>query len=76
MLVIDDEPGVRESLREIFKRDFEVLEAEDGAAALALRRLAPRRRGDARRAACPASAGLDVLPKLLALDHSIAVDPR
>ena len=34
VLVIDDEPGVRDSLRFILKEDFEVLEAADGAAGL------------------------------------------
>jgi two-component system, NtrC family, response regulator AtoC len=72
VLVIDDEPGVRESLREIFKRDFEVLEAEDGAAALAL---AHSRRVDVAMldVRLPGDRGPAVLPKLLALDDSIAV---
>ena len=72
VLVIDDEPGVRESLREIFKRDFEVLEAEDGAAALAL---AHSRRVDVAMldVRLPGERGPAVLPKLLALDDSIAV---
>ncbi len=72
VLVIDDEPGVRESLREIFKRDFEVLEAEDGAAALALAR---SRRVDVAMldVRLPGDRGPAVLPKLLALDDSIAV---
>src|SRR5262249_26989105 len=34
VLVIDDEPGVRDSLRFILKDDFEVLEAADGASGL------------------------------------------
>src|SRR5437867_7615159 len=34
VLVIDDEPGVRDSLRMILKDDFQILEAPDGAAAL------------------------------------------
>src|SRR4029453_17045832 len=72
VLVIDDEPGVRESLREIFKRDFEVLEAEDGAAALALVR---SRRVDVALldVRLPGERGPVVLPRLLALDDSIAV---
>ena len=72
VLLIDDEPGVRESLREIFKRDFEVLEAEDGAAALAL---AHSRRVDVAMldVRLPGERGPAVLPKLLALDDSIAV---
>ena len=36
VLAIDDEPGVRESLRLILGDEFEVLEAADGAAALAI----------------------------------------
>jgi two-component system, NtrC family, response regulator AtoC len=72
VLVIDDEPGVRESLREIFKLDFEVLEAEDGAAALAL---VGSRRVDVAMldVRLPGERGPAVLPKLLALDDSIAV---
>ncbi len=72
VLVIDDEPGVRESLREIFKLDFEVLEAEDGAAALAL---VGSRRVDVALldVRLPGERGPAVLPKLLALDDSIAV---
>jgi two-component system response regulator AtoC len=72
VLVIDDEPGVRESLREIFKRDFEVLEAEDGAAGLAL---VHSRRVDVAMldVRLPGERGPAVLPKLLALDDSIAV---
>ena len=72
VLVIDDEPGVRESLREIFKRDFEVLEAEHGAAALALVR---SRRVDVALldVRLPGERGPAVLPRLLALDDSVAV---
>jgi two-component system response regulator AtoC len=72
VLVIDDEPGVRESLREIFKRDFEVLEAEDGAAGLAL---VHSRRVDVAMldVRLPGERGPAVLPKLLALDDSIAI---
>jgi two-component system response regulator AtoC len=72
VLVIDDEPGVRESLREIFKGDFEVLEAEDGAAGLDLVR---SRRVDVALldVRLPGERGPLVLPKLLALDDSIAV---
>jgi two-component system response regulator AtoC len=72
VLVIDDEPGVRESLREIFKRDFEVLEAEDGAAGLELVR---SRRVDVALldVRLPGERGPVVLPKLLSLDDSIAI---
>ena len=72
VLVIDDEPGVRESLREILKHDFEVLEAEDGAAGLELVR---SRRVDVTMldVRLPGERGPVVLPKILALDDSIAV---
>jgi two-component system, NtrC family, response regulator AtoC len=72
VLVIDDEPGVRESLREILKHDFEVLEAEDGAAGLELVR---SRRVDVAMldVRLPGERGPVVLPKILALDDSIAV---
>jgi len=72
VLVIDDEPGVRESLREILTHDFEVLEAEDGAAGLALVR---SRRVDVTMldVRLPGERGPVVLPKILALDDSIAV---
>jgi two-component system response regulator AtoC len=72
VLVIDDEPSVRESLREIFKRDFEVLEAENGAAALSL---VQSRRVDVALldVRLPGERGPLVLPKLLTLDDSIAV---
>jgi DNA-binding NtrC family response regulator len=72
VLVIDDEPGVRESLREILKRDFEVLEAEDGAAGLELVR---SRRVDVAMldVRLPGERGPAVLPRILALDDSIAV---
>jgi two-component system, NtrC family, response regulator AtoC len=72
VLVIDDEPGVRESLREIFRRDFEVLEAEDGAAGLGLvrSRSVDVAMLDVR---LPGEHGPAVLPRLLALDDSIAI---
>ena len=72
VLVIDDEPGVRESLREILKHDFEVLEAEDGAAGLELVR---SRRVDVTMldVRLPGERGPVVLPKILALDDSVAV---
>jgi two-component system, NtrC family, response regulator AtoC len=72
VLVIDDEPGVRESLREILKHDFEVLEAEDGAAGLEMVR---SRRVDVTMldVRLPGERGPVVLPKILALDDSIAV---
>jgi len=72
VLAIDDEPGVRESLQLILQDEFEVLEAPDGAAALAV--LAARRVDvallDVR---MPGEPGSKVLPKILAIDESIPV---
>ena len=69
---IDDEPGVRESLRLILGEEFEVLEAADGAAALAI--LSARRVDvallDVR---MPGEPGSRVLPQILAIDDSIPV---
>jgi two-component system response regulator AtoC len=72
VLVIDDEPGVRESIRELFKREFEILEAEDGAAGL---RLVRSRRVDVALldVRLPGERGPAVLPRILAVDDSIAV---
>jgi DNA-binding NtrC family response regulator len=72
VLAIDDEPGVRESLQLILQDEFEVLEASDGAAALAI--LAARRVDvallDVR---MPGEPGSKVLPRILAIDESIPV---
>ena len=72
MLAIDDEPGVRESLQLILQDEFEVLEAPDGAAALAI--LGARRVDvallDVR---MPREPGSKVLPRILAIDESIPV---
>jgi two-component system response regulator AtoC len=72
VLVIDDEPGVRESVREILKREFEVLEAEDGAGGLEVIR---SRRVDVTLldVRLPGERGPAVLPRILAIDDSIAV---
>jgi two-component system response regulator AtoC len=72
VLVIDDEPGVRESLRFILKEDFEVLEAADGAAALDVVR---SRRVDVALldVRMPGETGEAVLPRILGLSESIAV---
>ena len=71
-LAIDDEPGVRESLRLILGDEFEVLEAADGAAALAI--LGARRVDvallDVR---MPGEPGSRVLPQILAIDEAIPV---
>ena len=72
VLVIDDEPGVRESLAEILKYECEVLEAEDGAAGL---QIAKSRRVDVvlLDVRLPGERGPAVLPRILALDDSIPV---
>ncbi len=72
VLVIDDEAGVRESLRIILQDDFEVLEAADGAAALEIVR---SRRIDVALldVRMPGEPGPAVLPRILALSESIAV---
>jgi two-component system response regulator AtoC len=72
VLVIDDEPGVRESLRVILQDDFEVLEAPDGAAGLEVIR---SRRIDVALldVRMPGEPGSAVLPRILALGESIAV---
>jgi len=72
VLVIDDEPGVRESLAEILKYEFEVLGAEDGAAGLQIIR---SRRVDVvlLDVRLPGERGPAVLPRILALDDSIPV---
>ena len=72
VLVIDDEAGVRESLRIILQDDFEVLEAADGAAALEIVRA---RRIDVALldVRMPGEHGPAVLPRILALSETIAV---
>ena len=72
VLVIDDELGVRESLRFILKDDFEVLEAADGAAGLEIIRT---RRVDVALldVRMPGEPGSAVLPRILTLSESIAV---
>ena len=72
VLVIDDEPGVRESVRELFKGECEVLEAEDGAAGLKLVRA---RRVDVALldVRLPGERGPVVLPRILEVDDSVAV---
>jgi DNA-binding NtrC family response regulator len=72
VLVIDDDSGVREAIRFILKEDFEVLEAEDGAAGLDA--LGSRQVDvallDVR---LPGEPGPVVLPRILAADDSISV---
>jgi DNA-binding NtrC family response regulator len=72
VLVVDDEEGVRASIRAILEETCEVLEAEHGAAALEI--LAGREVDlvmlDQR---MPGEAGVDVLPRIKALDPSVVV---
>ena len=72
VLVIDDELGVRESIRELFGREFEVLEAENGAAGLELVRT---RRVDVALldVRLPGERGPVILPRILAIDDAVAV---
>jgi len=72
VLVIDDELGVRESVRELFRREFEVLEAENGAAGLELVRT---RRVDVALldVRLPGERGPAILPRILAIDDAVAV---
>ena len=72
VLVIDDELGVRESVRELFGREFEVLEAENGAAGLELVRT---RRVDVALldVRLPGERGPAILPRILAIDDAVAV---
>jgi two-component system response regulator AtoC len=72
VLVVDDEPGVRDSLRVILEGDFEVLEAPDGTTALEVIRA---RRVDVvlLDVRMPGEPGPAVLPRILALSESAAV---
>jgi len=72
VLVIDDEVGVRESLRLILKDDFDVLEAPDGASAIEIVR---SRRIDVALldVRIPGEPGPAVLPRILALSETVAV---
>ena len=72
VLVVDDEEGVRASIRAILEETCEVLEAEHGAAALEI--LAQREVDlvmlDQR---MPGEPGVDILPRVKALDPSVVV---
>ncbi len=72
VLVIDDEPGVRESLRMILEDEFEVIEAEEGSKGLEILRA---RRVDVvlLDVRMPGPPGPTFLPQILALDDGIAV---
>ncbi|HXG02576.1 MAG TPA: sigma-54 dependent transcriptional regulator [Candidatus Binatia bacterium] len=72
VLVVDDEEGVRASIRAILEGTCEVLEAEDGAGALEILRahtvdlvMLDQR--------MPGEPGIEVLPRIKALDPSIVV---
>jgi DNA-binding NtrC family response regulator len=72
VLVVDDEPSVRASVRAILEGTCRVLEAEDGASAME-----QLRRHDVDLVMLdqrmPEEAGLDVLPRIKAFDDSIVV---
>ncbi len=72
VLVVDDEPGVRESLRAILESDFDVLEAPDGRAGLEALR---SRRVDVvlLDVRMPGESGPTVLPHMLEVGESVAV---
>jgi len=72
VLVVDDELGVRESLRLILKDEFEVLEAADGAAAMAI---VEARRIDVTLldVRMPGESGPALLPRILNVGEHIAV---
>jgi DNA-binding NtrC family response regulator len=72
VLIVDDEEGVRAAVRAILEETCEVLEAENGAAALDI--LGVREVDlvmlDQR---MPGEAGVDVLPRVKAIDPSVVV---
>ncbi|MBI4608560.1 MAG: sigma-54-dependent Fis family transcriptional regulator, partial [Candidatus Rokubacteria bacterium] len=72
VLVVDDEPGVRESLRRILEDDCDILEAVDGASALEAIRLheVDMVLLDIR---LPDARGTDLLGQIKAVDESIEV---
>ena len=72
VLIVDDELGVRESVRIVLENECEVLEATNGAEALAVLRghdvdlvMLDHR--------MPGESGIDVLPRLMAVDPSLVV---
>jgi DNA-binding NtrC family response regulator len=71
-LVVDDDPAVQDAIREILRLEFEVLGVEEGAAGLDVLRA---RRVDVvfLDVRLPGEPGPTVLPRILALDESIAV---
>jgi two-component system, NtrC family, response regulator AtoC len=72
VLVIDDEPGVRESLRVLLEEGFEVIEAEAGIKGVEV--LHSRRVDVVLLDVCmPGPPGPTFLPQILALDDAVAV---
>ena len=72
ILVVDDEPGVRESFRAILKDRYEVLEAEDGPSSLELVGSHPVNLVllDVR---LPGMEGIQVLERIKTIDEGIEV---
>ncbi|HWM76691.1 MAG TPA: response regulator, partial [Methylomirabilota bacterium] len=72
MLIIDDEPGVRESLRVLLEEVYEVIEAEVGSKGVEV--LHSRRVDVVLLDVCmPGPPGPTFLPQILALDDAVAV---
>ncbi|MBI2156448.1 MAG: sigma-54-dependent Fis family transcriptional regulator [Candidatus Rokubacteria bacterium] len=72
ILVVDDDPGVRESFRLMLEDDYEVLDAGDGAAALEILRVTQVDLVllDIR---LPEADGIEVLERIKALDEGVEV---
>ena len=72
VLIVDDEPGVRESVRLVLEDTCEVLQAPNGAEALDVMR---RHEVDLVMLdhRMPGETGIDVLPRLMAVDSSLVV---
>src|SRR5689334_23907920 len=72
ILVVDDEPGLRESFRLILDEDFDVIDVADGAAALEVVRSAQVDLVllDIR---LPGMDGIEVLERIKALDEGVEV---
>ncbi len=72
LLIVDDEEGVRQSIRIVFKEEYNVLTADNGHAAVQLARQTPVDAAvlDIR---MPAMSGIDVLNQLKAIDSNTEV---
>ena len=72
ILVVDDDPGVRESFRLMLEDDYEVLDAGDGATALEVLRVTQVDLVllDIR---LPEADGIEVLERIKALDEGVEV---